>query len=97
VDHVLFSLDDVAEVIRQGAPAAQKKAITAVFERIEVDWGDEITKAVPREWCRPLFLTLQSLFTTCDLECPQGSLNPRYVAELQLQHTAKLKTLLDLV
>jgi hypothetical protein len=42
VDHALFSLDDVAEVIRQGAPAAQKKAITAVFERIEVDWGDEI-------------------------------------------------------
>ena len=42
MNHALFSLDDVAEVIRQGPPAAQKKAITAVFERIEVDWGDEI-------------------------------------------------------
>jgi hypothetical protein len=81
VNHALFSLDDVAEVIRQGPPAAQKKAITAVFERIEVDRVAEITKAVPRERVRPLLINPQSLLILY-VKCPQGTWSAHHVATL---------------
>lgn len=57
LDRVLLDLGNMAEILRQGPPAAQKKALHSLFERIEVNEEGEITKAVHREWCRPLFAT----------------------------------------
>jgi hypothetical protein len=51
-----------------------KKAITAVFERIEVDRAAQTTKAVPALVARPL-LTLQPLLILY-VKCPQGNSNP---------------------
>jgi len=80
LDRALLDLSNVAEILRQGPPAAQKKAIHSIFERIEVNERGQITKAVPRQWCRPLFVTLQSLL--CDMGGGRGTPIPHYVARL---------------
>jgi len=80
LDRALLDLSNVAEILRQGPPAAQKKGIHSIFERIEVDERGQITKAVPRPWCRPLFVTLQSLL--CDMDGGRGTPVPHYVAKL---------------
>lgn len=87
VNRALLDLGHVAEMIRQGPPAAQKKALQALFKYIEVDWQEQITKAVPHEWCRPLFATLQEII--CDIGGYRGTPETR--------HVAKLGALLELV
>ena len=79
LDQALLDLSNLAEILRQGPPAAQKKAIHSLFERIEVNGEGEITRAVPREWCRHLFVTLQAL---CDIDGGRGTPGPVYVAKL---------------
>ena len=86
LDRALLDLSNMAEILRQGPPAAQKKALHSLFERIEVNAQGEITKAIPREWCRPLFSTLQDI---CDVEGDKGAPDTGYVA--------RLEALLDLV
>ena len=81
VNRALLDLGHVAEVIRQGPPAAQKKAIQALFKYIEVDCQGQITKAMPHEWCRPLFATLQEII--CDIDGYRGTPETHYVANLQ--------------
>lgn len=81
LDRALLDLSNVAEILRQGPPAAQKKAIHSIFERIEVNGQGEITKAIPRGWCRPLFITLHSVI--CDMDGARGSPVPHYVARLR--------------
>lgn len=83
INQSLLDLGNLAEVIRRGPPAAQKKAIQALFQRLEVNSEGKIVKAVPHEWCRPLFATLYTLLSTCDIVGPQGDLTPHYVANLQ--------------
>lgn len=79
-DRTLLDLNNVAEILRQGPPVAKKRAIHSIFERIEVNGEGVITKAVPRQWCRPLFVTLQSVI--CDMDGARGSPVPHYVAKL---------------
>lgn len=81
VNRALLDLGHVAEMIRQGPPTAQKKALQALFERIEVDQYGQITEAVPCEWCRPLFATLQEII--CDIDGYRGTPETRHVANLE--------------
>ncbi len=75
IEAILDQLDDLAAILAKGTPGQQKRAINAVFARIEVGLDGEIKKAEPRAWFAPLFADLAATLNG-DLECPQGNSNP---------------------
>ena len=79
----LQNLDAIFNVIRQGPPAAQKKAIQELFERVEVNWEGEITSAALHQPWQLLFITLHALLSTGDIERTQGDLGAHHLANLQ--------------
>jgi hypothetical protein len=54
LDDLLPKVDQIALVIREGDPAHQRVALTALFERVET-LGGAVSKAIPREWARSFF------------------------------------------
>ena len=66
---------DVGQVIREGGPPQQRRALQSVFERGEVspESGD-VVKVVPRPWFRVFFRNLADL---SGAECAWRDSNPR--------------------
>lgn len=58
VTRILDQLDDLAPLLARGTPGQQKRAINAVFERIDVGLDGEIKRAEPKPWFAPLFADL---------------------------------------
>jgi hypothetical protein len=77
----LDQLDNLTDVLKRGSPGQQKRAIAAVFERIEVDLEGEIKECKPRPWFAPFFTDLATTLD-CDLRCPQGTLEADQVAKV---------------
>jgi hypothetical protein len=75
VEAVLDQLGDLAAVLARGTPGQQKRAVNAVFERIDVGLDGEVKRAEPKPWFAPLFADLAA---TLDggLKCPQGTCIP---------------------
>lgn len=51
---MIEALDSLATSVRSAAPAHQREALGAVFERLEVQDG-QIVHWTPRAWCKPFF------------------------------------------
>ena len=82
LEAVLDQLDNLADVLAKGAPGQQKRAVNAVFERIEVGLDGEIKRAKPKPWFAPLFEDLAAL-ESGGLICPQGTLEAGQAARIR--------------
>jgi len=54
-EDILLRMSSIGSIIARGAPAQQKDALRALFERIDVDSEGQIVRLAPRAWAKPLF------------------------------------------
>jgi site-specific DNA recombinase len=79
VEAMLDQLEDLADILARGTPGQQKRAVNAVFERIEVGLNGEIKRAEPKPWFAPLFADLATALNG-GLAGPQSPLGAYWVA-----------------
>lgn len=54
-EDILLRISSIGSIISRGAPAQQKDALRALFDRVEVDSEGRIVRLEPRAWAKPLF------------------------------------------